>query len=147
LPKDLLEFSREQPRGQQRVQINDVVSRILIIVERQASFHNIEFRVDLDEGLPEVQGDPSRIQQAVLNIVINARDSMEGRGEIAIRTRTADAEPAVEVAVSDQGCGIPEERIAEIFEPFVSTKGDQGYGLGLPTVRAVVEQHDGRVDV
>ena len=72
---------------------------------------------------------------------------MEGRGEIAIRTRGADAESAVEVSVSDRGCGIPEERIAEIFEPFVSSKGDQGYGLGLPTVRAVAEQHDGRVDV
>jgi PAS domain S-box-containing protein len=145
--RDLLEFSREKPREQQPILINDIVSRVLVMVERQVSFHNIDFRVDLHEDLPEVQGDPSRFQQALLNLVINARDSMEGRGEIAIRTRTVDAEHAVELSVSDRGCGIPEDRIAEVFEPFVSSKGEKGYGLGLPTVRAVVEQHDGRVDV
>ena len=54
--RDLLEFSREKPRERQRVQINDIVSRILVMVERQVSFHNIEFRVDLQADLPEIRG-------------------------------------------------------------------------------------------
>jgi PAS domain S-box-containing protein len=145
--RDLLEFSREKPREQQRVQLNDIVSRVVTMVERQVSFYNIEFRVDLQADLPGVEGDPARIQQAVLNLVLNAGDAMDGHGEIAVRTRTIEAGSSVEVSVADRGCGIPEEQIAEIFEPFVSSKGDRGYGLGLPTVRAVVEQYDGRVDV
>lgn len=145
--RDLLEFSRQKSPERQRVQMNEIVSRVRVMVERQASFHNIRFRVDPAGDLPEVQGDPVSLQQAVLNLVINARDAMGGRGEIAIRTRAAVAEPAVEVSVTDRGCGIPADRLAAIFEPFVSSKGDQGYGLGLPTVRSIVEQHDGTVDV
>jgi PAS domain S-box-containing protein len=145
--RDLLEFSRQKPPERHRVQLNDVVSRVLVMVERQVSFHNIKFHRDDRERLPDVQGDPLRIQQAILNLVINARDSMDGHGEIHIRTRALNADRTVEVSVTDRGCGIPDERLAEIFEPFVSSKGDQGYGLGLPSVRAIVEQHDGRVEV
>jgi len=145
--RDLLEFSRQKPPERHRVQLNDVISRVLVMVERQVSFHNIKFRLDFQEQLPDLQGDSIRIQQAILNLVINARDSMNGQGEIHIRTRAADADPTVEVSVSDRGCGIPDDQLAEIFEPFVSSKGDQGYGLGLPSVRAIVEQYDGRVEV
>jgi signal transduction histidine kinase len=116
------------------------------MVERQVSFHNIEFDVDLQDDLPEIHADPHKIQQALLNLVINARDSMKSSGEISLRSEVAD-EGSVKISVADTGCGIPEDQIDEIFEPFFSSKGEEGYGLGLAAVRTIVEQHEGRVEV
>jgi PAS domain S-box-containing protein len=144
--RDLLEFSRQKAPDRQWIQVNDIVSRVLMMVERQAAFQNIEFNVDLQESLPEVHADPHKIQQALLNLVINARDSMKAHGEIAIRSEVAD-EQAVHISVADTGCGIPEDELGEIFEPFFSRKGEEGHGLGLAAVRTIVEQHEGRVEV
>jgi PAS domain S-box-containing protein len=144
--RDLLEFSRQKKLDRQWIQINDVISRVLIMVERQFSFHNVEFDVELQDELPEIHADPHKIQQALLNLVINARDSMKSRGEISIRT-AAENGNEVQITVSDTGCGIPEDRLEEIFEPFFSSKGEEGYGLGLAAVRTIVEQHEGRVEV
>ena len=71
---------------------------------------------------------------------------MKSRGEISIQTAAED-ENAVQITVSDTGCGIPEDRLDDIFEPFFSSKGEEGYGLGLAAVRTIVEQHEGRVEV
>jgi PAS domain S-box-containing protein len=144
--RDLLEFSRQKSLDRHWIQLNDIVSRILIMVERQVSFHNIEFDVDLQDDLPEIHADPHKIQQALLNLVINARDSMKSSGEISLRSEVAD-EGSVKISVADTGCGIPEDQIDEIFEPFFSSKGEEGYGLGLAAVRTIVEQHEGRVEV
>jgi two-component system NtrC family sensor kinase len=144
--RDLLEFSRQKSLDREWIQINDVVSRVLMMVERQASFHNIEFQVELQEDLPKIHADPHKIHQALLNLVINAKDSMKSSGEIAIRSAVA-SDGAVQVSVADAGCGIPEDRIDEIFEPFFSSKGEEGYGLGLAAVRTIVEQHEGQVEV
>jgi PAS domain S-box-containing protein len=144
---DLLEFSRPKRLDRQWIHINDVISHMLTMVERQASFHNIEFDVDLQDDLPDIHADPHKIHQALLNLVINARDAMKSRGEISIRTAADDDEDTVQITVSDTGCGIPEDRLGDIFEPFVSSKGEEGYGLGLAAVRTIVERHEGRVEV
>jgi two-component system NtrC family sensor kinase len=144
--RDLLEFSRQKAPDRQWIQVNDVVSRVLKMVERQVAFHNIEFNVDLQEDLPEVNADPHKIHQALLNLVINARDSMRSHGEIVIRSEVVD-DQMVRISVADTGCGIPEDELGEIFEPFFSRKGAEGHGLGLAAVRTIVEQHEGRVEV
>jgi len=145
--RDLLEFSRQKRLDRQWIQINDLISRVLIMVERQVGFHNIDFDVDLDAALPEINADPHKIQQALLNLLINARDSMKCRGEITVRSAVNDGGETVQVSVMDTGCGIPEDQLGEIFEPFFSSKGEEGHGLGLAAVRTIVEQHEGQVEV
>jgi PAS domain S-box-containing protein len=145
--RDLLEFSRQKSLDRQWIHIEDVVSRVLAIVERQVSFQNIDFDVDMDEDLPEIHADPHKIQQALLNLLINAKDSMRSSGRISIRGAVDDSGKSVRISVADTGCGIPEDRIDDIFEPFFSSKGEEGHGLGLAAVRTIVEQHEGRVEV
>ncbi len=145
--RDLLDFSRQKSSERQQTDINGVIKRSLTIIERQASFHNIEFRLELGEEIPAVLVDPRQMQQAILNLVINACDAMDAVGEITIRSRLEDEGRQVAVAVSDKGCGIPEGLIDDLFQPFFSTKGDQGNGLGLATVLGVMDRHNGRVNV
>jgi PAS domain S-box-containing protein len=145
--RDLLDFSRQKASERQRMSINYVVQRVIAMVERQATFHNIRLDVALVKDMPEVNIDPGQIQQAILNLVINARDAMNGSGVITIRSTTADESRWVTVSVQDTGCGIAAPCVEKIFEPFYSTKGDQGNGLGLPAVQSLAEQHGGRVEV
>jgi two-component system NtrC family sensor kinase len=145
--RDLLEFSRQKAPERQRTQLRYVVSRVLPMVERQASFHNIRFVLDLEDDLPDINVDIHQIQQVLLNLVINARDAMDACGTITIRGKAVDEHSAVVLSVTDTGCGIPEENLSEIFEPFYSTKGSKGHGLGLAAVQNVVEGHDGKIEV
>ena len=94
-----------------------------------------------------MDADPTQLQQAILNLVVNARDALRTAGEIRLRTSAGDGGRTVVVSVRDTGCGIPAEALERIWEPFFSTKGDQGNGLGLSVVRTVAEQHGGRVEV
>jgi PAS domain S-box-containing protein len=145
--RNLLDFSRQKATERRRTDINTVIERALTIIERQAAFHNISFKLELSDELPEVLVDPRQLQQAILNLVINAGDAMEASGEIVISSAPQDEGRQVAVAVADTGCGIPEELMDDLFQPFFSTKGDQGNGLGLATVLGVMNRHHGRVDV
>ncbi len=145
--RDLLEFSRQRSLKRQRVEMEELVSRVLPLVERQATFHDIVFDVSIAEDLPALHVDLQQMQQVLLNLVINARDAMNARGTIRIRGEPADDGRSVALSVSDSGCGIPESELNEIFELFHSTKGDMGHGLGLTAVRSVIERHGGRIEV
>ncbi len=145
--RDLLDFSRQKPPERQRMSVNYIVERVVSMVERQASFHNVELEVTLTKDLPDVDIDAGQVQQALLNLVINARDAMNGCGVLTIRSATRDDERWVVLSVEDVGCGIAESQLERIFEPFYSTKGDRGNGLGLPAVQSLAQQHGGRVEV
>jgi len=145
--RDLLDFSRQKAPQRQAMDIEPLAERTVNMVQRQASFHDIVFELELTGGLPPVKVDPSQVQQAILNLVINARDAMDARGTIRVSSVLGDDGKSVVLSVADDGCGIPPEQLERIFEPFYSTKGDQGNGLGLPAVLSIVEQHSGRVDV
>jgi len=145
--RNLLDFSRQKTPERRLTDINTVIRRSLSIIERQADFHNVGFNLELSEDLPDVLIDPRQLQQAILNLVINGSDAMDASGAITIRSFLQDEGRQVAVAVSDTGCGIPEELMDDLFQPFFSTKGDQGNGLGLATVLGVMDQHHGRVDV
>ena len=145
--RDLLDYSRQKAPQRRAMDINPLIQRSINMVNRQASFHDVRFELDLEQGLPSVKVDPNQMQQVILNLVINARDAMDSRGKISITSASGmDGKSAV-LSIADNGCGISEENIQRIFEPFFSTKGDHGNGLGLPAVLSIVEQHGGRVDV
>jgi signal transduction histidine kinase len=104
----------------------------------------------LDDPLADVN--PSQVQQVVLNLIINARQAMDGGGTLFISVRANAEAQHAEISVRDTGSGIPAEKLPRIFDPFYSTKspdarGQGGTGLGLALCREVIESHRGRIRV
>ena len=104
--------------------------------------HNVS--IDIPEHA-DFQFDVGRIKQVLLNLIRNASDAMVEPGEITVAARYDVEQDVVLVSVRDTGCGIPEDQIAEIWEPFMTTKGQEGTGLGLDFCRAIVEAHEGQI--
>ena len=129
------------------IDVNEVVRTTLSLARSDAMRRGIALRTTLDEGLPLAAGDPVHLQQVMLNLIINAMDAMNGEAapdkRIDVVTRRHDMR-CVEVAVIDNGCGIPLEQTTRIFDSFYSTKRD-GMGLGLSIARAIVQTHGGTI--
>jgi two-component system, NtrC family, sensor kinase len=142
--RDLLDFSRQGKPNRQALSLEAVIRRTLNLVQKQPAFHDIHFEVDLADGMLVTRGDPNQLQQVLLNLVINARDAMNGNGTIRLRTRPPDG-GKIAIEVIDHGVGISVDNQARIFEPFYSTKGVQGNGLGLAAVRNIIERHGGEI--
>jgi signal transduction histidine kinase len=102
----------------------------------------VNLRLHLVEGSLPVQADPDQIKQVLLNLLQNALESIEGRGEIAVKSRVDSG--TVEIIIQDSGPGIPEDLRDRIFEPFFTTKS-QGTGLGLAITRNIVQDHGGSI--
>jgi two-component system NtrC family sensor kinase len=143
--RDLLDFSRQDQPDRQLTCIGPIIDRTLGLVANQASFHDIRFRRELEDCRLRIKVDPNQIQQVLLNLIINSRDAMKGKGNITIST--GEQGNRVVLQIADRGCGIPDEQLEQIFEPFYSTKGEQGNGLGLAVVRSIIEQHGGKIRV
>jgi len=98
-----------------------------------------------------VTGSSDQLRQVLSNLVVNARDSMAGGGELLIRTRHWRSSDGlhgwVRITLVDSGSGIPRDVLPTMFEPFVSTKGEKGTGLGLWIVKGIVESHGGKIRV
>lgn len=145
--RDLMDYAKLEKPHRQKININRVVERSLSLVQKQAAFHDITFDIRLSDNLPDVSIDPNQMQQVFLNLIINAAEAMNNVGKITIESRTLNDKRTVETVVIDRGHGIPADRIQQIFEPFYSTKGQQGNGLGLSVVQSIVEQHGGKIEV
>lgn len=144
---DLLDYARIKTPQHQETEVNQVVERALAMVVKQAAFHDVEFKLDLTEGLPLVRLDPAQMQQVFLNLIINAAEAMDGAGYLTIASRQDKKNGPVKVTVEDTGRGVPPDKHQAIFEPFYSTKGQQGNGLGLSVVRTIIEQHGGGIEL
>jgi two-component system, LuxR family, sensor kinase FixL len=117
------------------------------LAETDARLHNVILRIDAEEDLPAVHGDPIQLQQVVLNLVRNAIDATTGcpedRREVVLTTRRS-GEGEVEITVADQGCGLAADAAEHLFNPFFTTKAT-GTGLGLAISRSIVRAHGGRL--
>ena len=160
LTQQLLAFSRRQVLKPKVLDLNTVVAGLEGMLQRLVG-EDIHLVTALDPELGPVKADPGQIEQAIMNLVVNARDAMPQGGRLTIETAnvgrtTADRrgeslkEPAryAMLAVSDTGCGMDAQTQARIFEPFFTTKEvGKGTGLGLSTVYGIVEQSGGHIDV
>jgi two-component system, cell cycle sensor histidine kinase and response regulator CckA len=158
LTKQLLAFSRQQVLAPTIVDLNEVVVRMSKMLQRVIG-EDIELRTRPGPDLRHVKVDPAQIEQVLMNLVVNARDSMPGGGSLTIETANVvlDQEyartrvgvqsgPHVMLAVSDTGAGMDSETQSRIFEPFFTTKEQsKGTGLGLSTVFGIVQQSGGHV--
>jgi signal transduction histidine kinase len=145
LARSLLAFSRPAQEQPQPVALNDVVDRALELCRYHVLKGGVKLEKELAPELPQVSGFPSQLEMALINLIVNAIQAMDGEG--VLRVATAKRGSDAEVVVSDTGQGIPADVQDRIFEPFVTTKAEgKGTGLGLSTVLMVVERHHGRID-
>lgn len=130
------------------VNVNEIVHSVAVMWEYELKTAGIDLVTKIDERLPVIQGVPDAIEQLLVNLISNARDAMTGRsGRIMASTRVFDKDN-VELEITDEGSGIPDEYLAKIFTPFFTTKPvGKGTGLGMVIVMNAVEQHDGRLMV
>jgi two-component system NtrC family sensor kinase len=156
--KRLLDFAREKPPEKKFTDLNRVIEDTVRLVERPAHLHDIEIVLDLDRTLPQIWIDADQIKQVIMNMLVNAEHAIEERGNIAVSTRRsarprapapgAEPEPMVEMSIADTGCGISEENLKRIFDPFFTSKAvGKGTGLGLSVSHGVVEAHGGLIEV
>ncbi|MCK4659197.1 MAG: cache domain-containing protein [Phycisphaerae bacterium] len=145
---ELLEFSRQREAQMTSASINEVVSRTLALLEKQALFYDINLTRKFDPDMPMTVVDESQMQQVFMNIILNAVDAMSERGDLTIETGHKTAKKQVWVRISDTGCGIPPEIREAIFDPFFTTKDPgKGTGLGLAVACRIVQDHGGRTEV
>jgi signal transduction histidine kinase len=141
------------------VPVQQLVDEVLLVMARDPQKDGLALRVQVQPGLL-VYGDPVQLEQVLLNLLINARHAMLGRGgSLTIKAIPLDAADATEgvqeirLQVIDTGPGIPEKLIGKIFQPFFTTKGTakkgeaKGTGLGLAICKEIVEHHKGRIEV
>jgi two-component system NtrC family sensor kinase len=144
----LLDFARQSVAHKELVDVNRILEETLSLLTRQSLFFNIRVEKKLAPQLPPVRADRTQFQQVFMNILINAAQAMQEKGAVTVETRGLSPDGAVEVLISDTGCGIPPDRIGRIFDPFYTTKqDDQGTGLGLSIAYGIVTSHRGAISV
>jgi C4-dicarboxylate-specific signal transduction histidine kinase len=130
-----------------RVQINDIIAEVVALALRQASNNEVSVVTDLAPDLPPVLGDRIQLQQVILNLILNAIESMSGIRDrprrLVIRSQAQDVDQ-VRVSIEDSGIGVKAEIMGRLFEPFFTTRS-QGIGMGLPISRSIIEAHGGRL--
>lgn len=105
---------------------------------------NIDFFLTKPQDLPIILGDKIRLQEAIMNLIKNAIEATDKNGTVSVDAKYLDS--LLLISVNDTGSGITDEQLAHIFTPFVTYK-ENGTGLGLPIVKAIIEQHGGNIDV
>jgi two-component system, NtrC family, sensor kinase len=146
--KGLLDFSHQSDARVTRTDVNAIIDGAVQLLQRQAVFHNVTIVRAFDPDVPAVLVNPSQLQDAVTNLLVNAVDAMEDGGTLSVETATQPDRAEVLIRVSDTGSGIPEANMAYLFEPFFTTKRvGKGTGLGLAIVHGVVTRAAGRVEV
>lgn len=146
LVQALLNMARPGERGFVSLDLSKILEASLEFYREKLRAHGVVVERSID-SVPDVAGDPDRLQQLFLNLIINAVDAMPKGGTLRIVLTNPDAE-VVEVRVRDSGTGIDPEKVDRVFEPFYTTKErGQGTGLGLVVAKAIIDEHSGEIAV
>src|SRR6202035_1957920 len=138
---------KKVPARKDAVAINDAILEVIALTRTEIANNCVSVRTQFAEGLPRVQGDRVQLQQVMLNLIVNAIQSMSGveDGNRELHISTVSIEPeGVCVAVRDTGRGLSPETLSRLFEPFYTTKSE-GMGIGLSICRSIIEAHGGRL--
>jgi signal transduction histidine kinase len=130
------------------IDINDVLESVIKLIRHKMELQNIHLVKNISPGLIMIKGDANRLQQTLLNLIFNAIEAMPNGGQLDIVSKVNQANREVLIEVQDTGCGIPEEHLDHIYDPFFTTKEEgEGTGLGLSIVHGVVANHGGKIHV
>ncbi|WP_020590252.1 sensor histidine kinase [Desulfobacter curvatus] len=147
ITRQLLSFGRQTQTTPVPLALKSVLDEVLVFLVKEAQLKNIFVEIDVPDTLPQVVGNRGKLQQVLLNIVNNAFAAMPRDGKLVISAQKTE-EPFVRLDISDSGCGISPENLKHIFEPFFSTKTNQGgTGLGLSITYGLVQELGGRINV
>ena len=124
--------------------LNDIIDEIIELLRPELKNRGQSLKLNLNEALPLAFFDAGQIKQSLINLIKNSMQAMSTGGELIIKT--GEAEEGVWISLTDTGCGIPQEQIKQIFEPYYTTK-EKGSGLGLMIVQRIVRDHDGRLEL
>lgn len=142
----LLDFSRIRTGERHPLDIGEILRSSANLITHQKRGEEIEFRIEVDEDLPQLNADGGQIQQAVIALATNAIDAMPEGGTLTFRATASPKSVAIEI--EDTGAGIPVEDMSKIFEPFFTTKEvGKGTGLGLAVCYGIITDHGGRLSV
>ena len=148
--RNLLSFSRQEEYEFADVDINESINNALGLIAYQIERSRISIIKDLADKLPVVWGSAHHLEEVWINLLINARDAIPAKqaGEIRIVSRLDESGKAVQVLISDNGCGIPKAHMDRVFDPFFTTKEvDKGTGLGLYITYNIVTRHNGTIEI
>jgi len=153
--RNLLDFARQSEPSMRPIEINKVIDAALLLVGNQINLENIILEKLLDPDLPLVMADFDKIQQVLINIILNAIQAMPDGGNLAVITSAARGikiddtlKDTVKIDIRDTGIGIPKENLNKLFNPFFTTKEKgKGVGLGLSVVHGIIGKHKGKIDV
>lgn len=147
LVNDVLIFAKPATPCKETADIRKVLRNALALGEKGIADKKIHVRTRFAEDLPLLQLDAAMLEQAFLNLILNAVDAMGERGVLTVSaTEVGDGTPLVEVQIADNGCGIDEQDMPHLFNPFFTRK-KYGTGLGLTQVKKIVDLHQGIVDI
>src|SRR6056297_976566 len=157
LVSQLLAFSRKQTLNKKVINVNKVLKNFKNLL-RKVVREDIKISYNLNKDVKKVKVDRRQIEQVIMNIVLNSQDAMTKGGKITIETDNIELDESyissyqdfkkgeyVKILISDTGKGIEKQNIAKIFEPFYTTKGEEGTGLGLSTAYGIIKQHKGDI--
>ncbi len=148
--RNLLAFARQQAAARAPQDVAELFSRVLALRSYELRLNGIELVTDYQPSLPTVVADGSQLQQALLNLVLNAEQAMRGRRikRLHVGTRYDEASAAVELFITDTGHGIDPTNLSRVFDPFFTTRDvGEGTGLGLSICYGIVRDHGGQISV
>jgi PAS domain S-box-containing protein len=146
----LLNFSRTSTTEFRETDLNQVIRDTLALVEHQMKTARITVALELSDTLPRIHGNPGKLQQVFLNLLLNAKDAMPQGGQLLVNTI---ANGHVEATIADSGAGIAPEHLKRIYDPFFTTKSApkpgerRGTGLGLSVSYGIIQEHAGKINV
>jgi signal transduction histidine kinase len=142
----LLGFATHVDVRFETIPLDQVITQVLVFLGKESEFRRITVNMVVQDNLSPIESDVGQLEQVFLNIINNAFDAVDDGGRIDIEL-WADGSDMVSVRVTDDGDGISEENLKHIFDPFFSTKGEKGSGLGLSITFGIVQKLGGRLDV
>jgi len=150
--QEVLDFVRPIRLQVEPLELHEVLRAAESLADSRIARRDTALSVSLPSGIPALQGDTYQLTQLFTNLLTNAYEALEGRGDVTITAALASspgsggAGPAIRVDVTDTGPGMPQDIADKVFDPFFTTKA-QGSGLGLAIVRKIVDAHDGRISL
>jgi len=145
--RGLLSFARPTPPQFAKVNINQLTDETLSFLRHQPIFRKLKVTKELATSLPPITADFNQIRQVLINMFINASQSMPNEGKLHVKTSKVKFKEFIQIDISDTGEGIPLENIKKIFDPFFTTKKSQGTGLGLSISQSFIKNHNGYINL